>query len=72
MAHLCPEISGDPYYACEMLVAAELTLIGGFPAFLAPAGWPSYDVIAQQSHGAPLRISVKSSSYTNKTDLWIG
>jgi hypothetical protein len=32
--------------ACEMLVAAELTL-AGIPALTVPDNWPGYDVIAQ-------------------------
>ena len=32
--------------ACEMLIAAELTL-AGVPALKAPDYWPGYDVIAQ-------------------------
>ncbi len=31
--------------ACEMLVAAELTL-AGIPALKVPDNWPGYDVIA--------------------------
>jgi hypothetical protein len=49
--------------ACEMLVAAELTL-AGVPALKAPDNWPGYDVIAQPRDGAqPLRISVKSRTF---------
>jgi len=49
--------------ACEMLVAAELTL-AGVPALKVPDNWPGYDVVAQRN-GAdePLRISVKSRTY---------
>ncbi|MGL4729884.1 MAG: hypothetical protein ACRCWO_14135 [Bosea sp. (in: a-proteobacteria)] len=48
--------------ACEMLVAAELTL-AGIPALKVPDNWPGYDVIAQPP-GRPLqRISVKSRTY---------
>jgi len=48
--------------ACEMLVAAELTL-AGVPALKVPDNWPSYDVIAQPK-GKPLQgISVKSRTY---------
>ena len=32
--------------ACEMLVAAELTL-AGIPALKVPDNWPHYDVIVQ-------------------------
>jgi hypothetical protein len=49
--------------ACEMLVAAELTL-AGVPALTVPANWPGYDVIAQPREGTgPLRISVKSRTF---------
>jgi len=49
--------------ACEMLVAAELTL-AGVPALKVPDNWPSYDVIAQPSGVAtPQRISVKSRTF---------
>ena len=45
--------------ACEMLVAAELTL-AGIPALKVPEMWPGYDVIAQPMEGDPQRISVKA------------
>jgi hypothetical protein len=45
--------------ACEMLVAAELTL-AGVPALRVPDLWPGYDVIAQPPDRGPQRISVKS------------
>lgn len=48
--------------ACEMLVAAELTL-AGIPAMKAPEFWPDYDVIAQPVNKQPLRISVKSRTF---------
>lgn len=48
--------------ACEMLVAAELTL-AGVPALKVPDNWPHYDVIAQPLAAAPQRISVKSRTY---------
>jgi len=48
--------------ACEMLVAAELTL-AGIPALTVPDNWPGYDVIAQPFDGEPLRISVKSRTF---------
>lgn len=48
--------------ACEMLVAAELTL-AGIPALKVPDNWPGYDVIAQPFEGEPQRISVKSRTY---------
>lgn len=48
--------------ACEMLVAAELTL-AGIPALKVPDNWPHYDVIAQPDAGPALRISVKSRTF---------
>lgn len=49
--------------ACEMLVAAELTL-AGVPALKVPDNWPGYDVVAQRKvGGVPIRISVKSRTY---------
>jgi len=48
--------------ACEMLVAAELTL-AGIPALKVPDNWPGYDVIAQPLAGEPQRISVKSRTF---------
>jgi hypothetical protein len=49
--------------ACEMLVAAEMTL-AGMPAMKMPDNWPCYDLIAQhQSGGTPQRISVKSRTF---------
>ena len=49
--------------ACEMLVAAELTL-AGMPALKAPDNWPGYDVLAQPPGNVPpLRISVKARTY---------
>ena len=48
--------------ACEMIVAAELTL-AGVPALKVPDNWPGYDVVAQPWDGAPQRISVKSRTY---------
>jgi hypothetical protein len=49
--------------ACEMLVAAELTL-AGIPALKVPDNWPGYDVVAQRRDGSePLRISVKSRTF---------
>jgi hypothetical protein len=51
--------------ACEMLVAAELTL-AGIPAIKAPEFWPNYDVIAQPVNEQPLRISVKSRTFKRR------
>ena len=48
--------------ACEMLVAAELTL-ARVPALKVPDNWPGYDVTAQPLGQAPPRISVKSRTY---------
>lgn len=48
--------------ACEMLVAAELTL-AGIPALKVPDNWPGYDVIAQPRDAPPQRISVKARTY---------
>jgi hypothetical protein len=48
--------------ACEMLVAAELTL-AGIPALKVPDLWPGYDVIAQPFGREAQRISVKSRTF---------
>lgn len=48
--------------ACEMLVAAELTL-AGIPALKVPDNWPHYDVIAQPITAPAQRISVKSRTF---------
>jgi len=48
--------------ACEMIVAAELTL-AGVPALKVPDNWPGYDVIAQPIRMPPQRISVKSRTF---------
>lgn len=48
--------------ACEMLIAAELTL-AGIPALKVPDNWPHYDVIAQPDKGPAQRISVKSRTF---------
>ena len=50
--------------AGEMLVAAELTL-HGIPAFIAPSGWRSYDVVAQCPKRGLQRISVKTRSFAS-------
>ena len=52
--------------ACEMLVAAELTL-AGIPALKMPDNWRDYDVIALPFSGYPQFISVKSRTYTTKS-----
>jgi hypothetical protein len=52
-----PKQFGD---ACEMLVAAYLTL-AGVPTTVMPDGWPDYDLIAQPpDRQQPERISVKA------------
>lgn len=49
--------------ACEMLVAAEITL-AGVPTLKMPDMWPHYDLIAQPKDAAtPLRISVKARTF---------
>ena len=48
--------------ACEMLIAAELTL-AGVPAMKAPDFWPGYDIAAQPIGGALQRISVKARTH---------
>ena len=48
--------------ACEMLVAAELTL-AGVPALRVPDFWPGYDVIAQPINQKLQRISVKARTF---------
>jgi hypothetical protein len=57
--------------ACEMLVAAEMTL-AGVPAMKMPDNWPGYDVIAQlRGGGAPQRISVKSRTFKRGGDTFV-
>lgn len=48
--------------ACEMMVAAELTL-AGVPALKVPDNWPGYDVNAQPAGRPPQRISVKARTF---------
>ncbi|MER9058335.1 hypothetical protein [Mesorhizobium sp. M0910] len=48
--------------ACEMIVAAELTL-AGIPALKVPDSWPGYDVIAQPFDRPAQRVSVKSRTF---------
>jgi hypothetical protein len=58
--------------ACEMLVAAELTL-AGIPAMKTPDNWPHYDVIPQpQGDGPPQRISVRSRTFKRGSDTFVG
>lgn len=57
--------------ACEMLIAAEVTL-AGIPALKVPDNWPCYDVIAQpKGGGAPQRISVKSRTFKRGGDTFV-
>src|SRR5262249_40647538 len=56
--------------ACEMLVAAELTL-AGVPALKVPDNWPDYDVVAQPPGGSLQRISVKSRTFA-KSGNFVG
>jgi hypothetical protein len=57
--------------ACEMLVAANLTL-AGVPALKVPDNWPDYDVIAQRTDGSePLRISVKSRTFKSVANAFV-
>jgi hypothetical protein len=57
--------------ACEMLVAAELTL-AGIPAMKMPDNWPCYDVIAQPPDGGPpQRISVKSRTFKRGGETFV-
>lgn len=72
------DITGEPGYttkqmskACEMLVAAELTL-AGIPALKVPDDWPGYDLIAQPpGTSKPQRVSVKSRTF-KKGPAYIG
>lgn len=56
--------------ACEMLVAAELTL-AGIPAMKMPDNWPGYDVIAQPAGRLPQRVSVKSRTFKKGRDAYV-
>lgn len=57
--------------ACEMLVAAEMTL-AGVPAMKVPDNWPGYDVIAQPTGGGrPQTISVKSRTFKRGGDTFV-
>jgi hypothetical protein len=63
-----PKQMGD---ACEMLVAAEMTL-AGVPTQKMPDNWPCYDVIAQpKGGGVPQRISVKSRTFKRGSDTFV-
>jgi len=62
MAEPRPYTSKQMGDACEMLVAAELTL-AGIPALKVPDNWPGYDVIAQPLDRPLQRISVKSRTF---------
>jgi hypothetical protein len=64
---MTPKQKGD---ACEMLVAAEITL-AGVPAMKMPDNWPCYDVIAQPKDGGPpQRISVKARTFKRGGDTF--
>ncbi len=56
--------------ACEMLVAAELTL-AGVPAAKMPDNWPDYDVSAQLAAQPLQRISVKSLTFSNGSSQFV-
>jgi len=57
--------------ACEMLVAAEMTL-AGIPAMKMPDNWPCYDVIAQPKDGGPpQRISVKARTFKRGGETFV-
>lgn len=57
--------------ACEMLVAAEVTL-AGVPAMKMPDNWPHYDVIAQpKGGGTPQRVSVRSRTFKRGGDTFV-
>jgi len=57
--------------ACEMLIAAEITL-AGVPALKMPDNWPCYDVIAQPKDGGPpQRISVKARTFKRGGDTFV-
>src|SRR5205085_9823634 len=56
--------------ACEMLVAAELTL-AGVPALKVPDNWPDYDVIAQPPDASPQRISVRSRTFKRGANTFV-
>jgi predicted XRE-type DNA-binding protein len=62
-----PKQMGD---ACEMLVAAELTL-AGVPSLKLPDNWPGYDVIAQPRDRGPQRVSVKSRTFRRGGDRFV-
>jgi predicted XRE-type DNA-binding protein len=56
--------------ACEMLVAAELTL-AGVPSLKVPDNWPGYDVIAQPGDREPQRVSVKHVTFRRGGDRFV-
>ena len=57
--------------ACEMLVAAEMTL-AGIPTLKVPDNWPHYDLIAQRPESTtPLRISVKARTYKKTSGRFV-
>jgi len=56
--------------ACEMLIAAELTL-AGMPATKMPDNWPDYDLVVQPAGQAIQRISVKSRTYNPQSNRFV-
>src|SRR5207248_1694993 len=57
--------------ACEMFIAAEMTL-AGVPALKMTDNWPCYDVVAQPTGGGPAqRISVKSRTFKRGGDTFV-
>ena len=57
--------------ACEMLVAAEMTL-AGVPAMKVPDNWPCYDIVAQpRNDRPPQRVSVKSRTFKRGSDTFV-
>jgi hypothetical protein len=58
--------------ACEMFIAAELTLTGGIPSIKMPDCWPDYDVITQPKDGSsPQRISVKARTFKRGANTYV-
>jgi hypothetical protein len=56
--------------ACEMLVAAELTLAGN-PAAKFPDNWPQYDLAVRSKDGSLQTISVKSRTFKRGGDTFV-
>ena len=57
--------------ACEMLVAAEIALIGGISAVKMPDTWRCFDVMAFPVDRAPQRISVKARTFKRGGDTFV-